>query len=93
MKNIKLLQRFALILPILSVCACATDGEKYAGVMERKIEQVRTETKEPITTLAFVQTKKSEDPAVLITQDQAALQDIESAADEESGVAAVKGIY
>lgn len=93
MINVKSLQRFALILPVLSVCACATDSEKYASVMERKIEQVRTESKDPITTLAFVQTKKSEDPAVLITQDQAALQDIESAAGDESGNAAVKGIY
>lgn len=89
MKTVKWIRQYVFVCGALFLCACSTTSAEYANVMDRKIAQVQLETKEPITTLAFVQTKKLEEPQIqIVKEEQASPQDIETAA---GGDDAVKG--
>lgn len=83
MSRMNFFQIIAVFPMVLMLCACSTNNE-YAGVIEKKMEMVRYEEREPITTLALVQKPKLDDGAVKNDDDDVAPQDVETAAGEES---------
>lgn len=75
-----------LMVGSVALSACASShSDEYARVMESKIQQVRAQDREPITTLAFVEPRR--DNADVHLDAVRALQEVEAAAgapDDES---------
>lgn len=86
MRVVMWIRQYVFVPVFLMLCACSTTGEEYADVMEQKIAQVQLEDKEPITTLAFVETKKTKELDIRIVREETAPQDIETAAGDGQAV-------
>lgn len=86
MSRMSFFQILAVFPMLFLLGACAT-SEEYASVIEKKMEMVRHEEREPITTLALVNKQKV--VGVDAVDQSVAPQDVETAAGVEDSAPVV----